>query len=302
MERGNGMELVKCPCCGEEYSPSYRKCPFCEEEEAPKRVKNKMRSGRRVTDKKKTHSGRGALIVILLLVLALLTWYLFGEKLMAHFAQTQEPKPPVEDVTSPEDGGSDDPFYDPTIGGTEPTDVPDPNAVTPPVVDEPSVDVTNAQLSRIDFTTNVGETVPLSVTGTAAVPVWASKDTAVATVDSTGLVTAVGAGTTLITATVGDRTLECIVRVKGTATNPGTVTPTADTSGAKLSKTDFTAGVGESVQLKVTGTNATVSWSVGNSGIASVSASGVVKGVKAGTTTVYAKVGSTTLECIVRIK
>lgn len=301
MKRGNSVELVKCPCCGEEYSPSYRKCPFCEEEEAPKRVKNKMRSGRRVTDKKKTHSGRGALIVILLFVLALLTWYLFGEKLMARFAQTEEPEPPVEDVTPPEGEGSDDPFYDPTIGDTEP------NAAVPPAVDpapgtDPNVDVSNAQLSKIDFTANAGESVQLSVTGTAAVPVWASKDTAVATVDSNGLVTAAGAGTTLITATVGDRTLECIVRVKGTGTNPGTVTPTADTSGAKLNKTDFTAGVGESVQLKVTGTDAAVSWSIGNSGIASVSASGVVKGVKAGTTTVYAKVGSTTLECIVRIK
>ena len=124
------MNLVKCPRCGEEYSPSYRTCPFCEEEERPRKLRNRNRSGHRVTEKKKTHSGKGALITILILVLALLTWYLFGEQLLERFAQPDEQEPPVEDTT-PDGNETDDPFYDPVTGETG-----DPNAVEPPVVDE----------------------------------------------------------------------------------------------------------------------------------------------------------------------
>ena len=95
------MDLVQCPRCGEEYSPSYHSCPFCEEEDRPRKVKNKMRSGHCVTEKKKTYSGRGALIVILLLVLALLTWVLFGEKIVVHFAKSDEQKPLLRTLLRP---------------------------------------------------------------------------------------------------------------------------------------------------------------------------------------------------------
>ena len=33
------MNLLKCPRCGEEYSPSYRRCPFCEEGDHPRKIK-----------------------------------------------------------------------------------------------------------------------------------------------------------------------------------------------------------------------------------------------------------------------
>lgn len=44
--------------------------------------------------------------------------------------------------------------------------------------------------------------------------VWASQDVTVATVSETGLVERAGRGSTVITATAGGQTLECIVRVK----------------------------------------------------------------------------------------
>lgn len=298
------MDLEKCPRCGEEYSSSYRRCPFCEEEERPRKVKNKMRSGHRVTEKKKTYSGRGALIIVLLLVLALLTWVLFGEKIVARFAKSEEPEPPVEDVTPPPEV-TDDPFYDPSVGdGTgEGTNADDPNAVVPPTVDHPSVnentDVSNAKLSSEDFTLKVGESTQLKVTGTDAAAVWSSKDPTVAVVGNSGLVTAINPGTTTITATVGGKTLEGIARVKRADSSSGS---NSDASNAALSSTDFTAKVGESVTLKVTGTDAAVAWSVDDSSVASVSASGVVKGIKAGQTKVHAKVGGKTLTCVVRIK
>lgn len=43
--------------------------------------------------------------------------------------------------------------------------------------------------------------------------VWASADTSVVTISETGLVTKVGKGNTVVTATMGSKVLECIVRV-----------------------------------------------------------------------------------------
>ena len=298
------MDIVKCPRCGEEYSSSYRRCPFCEEEDRPRKVKNKMRSGHRVTEKKKTYSGRSALITILLLVFALLTWVLFGEKIVARFAKPDEPEPPAADVTVPSEV-NDDPFYDPSVGdGTgDTTDAVDPNAAEPPAVDEPpadvNVDVSNAKLSSEDFTLTAGASTQLKVTGTDAAVVWSSKDPTVAVVGESGLVTAINPGTTTVTATVGGKTLESIVRVKSAGGATGT---NGDVSNAALNKTDFTASVGESVTLKVTGTDAAVTWSIDDSSVASISGSGVVKGIKAGKTNAHAKVGGKTLTCIVRIK
>ena len=298
------MDLEKCPRCGEEYSSSYRRCPFCEEEDRPRKVKSKMRSGRRVTEKKKTYSGRSALIIILLLVLALLTWVLFGEKIVARFGKPEEQKPPVENVTPPTEV-NDDPFYDPSVGdGTgDGTDVLDPDAAEPPSVDAPptdaNTDVSSAKLSSEDFTLSVGESAQLKVTGTDAAVTWSSKDPTVAVVGSSGLVTAINPGTATITATVGGKTLEGIVRVKSAEGAPG---PNTDASNAALNKTDFTASVGESVTLKVTGTDAAVTWSIDDSSVASISGSGVVKGIKSGKTKAHAVVGGKTLTCVVRIK
>ena len=56
--------------------------------------------------------------------------------------------------------------------------------------------------------------VQLKVQGVTSQVTWASKDNAVATVSNTGLVKAVGKGTTTVTATFDGVTLECIVRVK----------------------------------------------------------------------------------------
>ena len=80
------MDLVKCPRCGEEYSPSYRRCPFCEEGDHPRKISKHSgagKGGRRVSDKKQTHSARGAMAAVLVVVLLLLSWSLFGDKIVA---------------------------------------------------------------------------------------------------------------------------------------------------------------------------------------------------------------------------
>lgn len=288
------MDLIKCPRCGEMYSSSYRRCPFCEEEDRPRKVASKR--GHHGAEKKKTHSARGPFIAVLLVVLTLLSWYLFGGKFMERIADA--PKDPIENTDPlPVDPAPEVP------DGSDP--VADPDAPTPPVVDDPTPedptpDVSGAKLNREDFTLNAGESFQMTVSGTTAAPTWSIKNSAVATVSESGVVKGVGAGDTTVYAKVGDRTLECIVRVKGGGSSGSG--STVDVSAAKLNKTDFTISVGEKTQLKVTGTTASVSWSIGNSAVASIASDGTVKGLKAGTTTAYAKVGSKTLECIVRVK
>ena len=86
--------------------------------------------------------------------------------------------------------------------------------------DEPGPDDPGSEplrLLKTDMTFfNPGEFFTLTVlnvpSGTAVS--WRSTDPSVATVDANGKVVAVGAGTTTIVATVGDRTGECIVRCR----------------------------------------------------------------------------------------
>ena len=61
--------------------------------------------------------------------------------------------------------------------------------------------------SRGQFSLNVGETAPLEVDGTDATVTWSSSDTKIATVDASGVVTAVSSGKATITASVEGQTL-----------------------------------------------------------------------------------------------
>ena len=59
----------------------------------------------------------------------------------------------------------------------------------------------------VQFSFKVGETVPLEVDGTDATVTWSSSDSQIATVDASGVVTAVSSGKTIITASVEGQTL-----------------------------------------------------------------------------------------------
>lgn len=61
--------------------------------------------------------------------------------------------------------------------------------------------------SRGQFSFNVGETAPLEVDGTDATVTWSSSDSQIATVDASGVVTAVSSGKAIITASVEGQTL-----------------------------------------------------------------------------------------------
>ncbi len=89
-------------------------------------------------------------------------------------------------------------------------------------VEVPATDVT---LSESSLVLDVGETAQLTAAvvpeGTTDKLVWSSSNPDVATVDESGLVTAVGPGRTVITATAGAVKAECAVTVRGGSVDVG---------------------------------------------------------------------------------
>ncbi|HHT58009.1 Ig-like domain-containing protein [Herbinix luporum] len=81
-------------------------------------------------------------------------------------------------------------------------------------------------------------------------------------------------------------------------TNPVTV----EAATIKLNKTKITLDVGDTYQLKLTGTNKKVTWSSSKKSVATVSSKGKVTAKKAGKATITAKVGSKKYTCKVTVK
>ena len=70
-----------------------------------------------------------------------------------------------------------------------------------------------------------------------------------------------------------------------------------------LNYTSKTIKVNEKVTLKVTqSSGAAITWKSANKKIATVTTKGVVKGVKAGNTTISATVDGVTLNCTIKVK
>ena len=230
------MDLLKCPRCGEEYSPSYRRCPFCEEGDHPRKIKynsSKQSGGRRVSDKKQTHSARGAMAAVIVVALLLLSWSLFGDKIVAKIGPDEDgDKPGVQDdINKPVDGETDaDGENDPSIGEepnvSDPTggETTDPGTTAPvtPTVDASALSIkTNVgtTLSKdangtFDCTIKASESIRLSVSGTDAATTWAVADASVLSIAADGTISPIKAGITTVTATVGGAVLTITVRIK----------------------------------------------------------------------------------------
>jgi len=119
----------------------------------------------------------------------------------------------------------------------------------------------------------VGKTEKLTGSGTAAtLNPWLSSNTSVATINSTGTVTALSAGTTNITYT---NSLGCKAFVVFTVYANPSINGT------------FNVCIGDTRQLTGSGTPATSNpWTSSNSAIATIDNTGLVKGISVGTTTI----------------
>ena len=125
---------------------------------------------------------------------------------------------------------------------------------------------------------------------------WTTTDTAIATVDQNGKVTAVKPGTATIKATVGDHEATVIVTV-----------PEVHIDTVYINKTETSIEKGNSETLNViinpedTTDDKTVTWSSTDTTIATVDQNGKVTAVAPGTATIKATVAGKTAECIVTV-
>ena len=154
-----------------------------------------------------------------------------------------------------------------------------------------------ARAVALDSKTTLAATVAPSNAANRTVT-WTSSNPAVATVSSTGVVSGVSLGTATITVKTqdGGKTATCVVTVGPAVT------------GVTLNTTVRTVPVGATYTLVPTispsnAANKTVKWTSSNTAIATVSSTGVVKGIAAGTATITCTTlnGSKTATCTVTV-
>lgn len=136
--------------------------------------------------------------------------------------------------------------------------------------------------------------------GASGTLIWTSDNEEVATVDGEGLVTAVGPGETIITATLGNgQSVQCAVHCTW---GGGEAAPAdAAQTGPGLSATDISlSGEGESRQLTLNGVEGAVQWSSDNSDVATVGEDGTVTAKGKGSAVISAEVDGQKYNCEVR--
>lgn len=149
--------------------------------------------------------------------------------------------------------------------------------------------VTSIKLNKSSVTLKKGETSQLTATvspgdATDKTVTYSTSNSKVATVSSSGKITAKGGGTATITAKAGGKTATCKVTVT-----------VAQTGIAASGNTSKSVEMGGSLKLKIAKvpSDATddysVTWSVADANVATVSSNGTVKGIAVGETTVTAK-------------
>ena len=167
------------------------------------------------------------------------------------------------------------------------------NAVVIPVssitLSQTSMDITVGQTSILIPTVKPDNATDKNVS-------WSSSNPAIASVDQ-GLVTGISAGTAMISAKAGDKTATCFVSVS---------TSTIPVESISLNHTTLSIPVGQTetlmaTVLPATATDKTVYWSSSNTVVATISQSGLVTAIAAGTATITAKAGDKTATCVVTV-
>ena len=173
-------------------------------------------------------------------------------------------------------------------------------------VTNPAIPVQSVSLDKTSLSLNVGENSTLLATVLPAnadnkAVTWSSSNTAIATVDASGKVTAVAAGSAVITVTTtdGGKTATCTV----TVTNPA-----VPVQSVSLNKTELSLNVGESMTLTATvlpenADNKAVTWSSSDAAVATVDSNGKVSAVAAGSAVITVKTtdGEKTATCTVTV-
>ena len=159
------------------------------------------------------------------------------------------------------------------------------------------IDMWTGEMNPTEATVKVGETVQVTAKQTGTIQVktlatYTSSDTSIATVDSTGKVTGVKAGTAVITGKFGNYTA-------GTTTITVTAGTVQQVWTGEMTPTEATVKIGETtkVEAKQTGTlivKTLPTYTSSNTSVATVDNNGNVKGIKAGTAIITGKFGNYT--------
>ena len=160
---------------------------------------------------------------------------------------------------------------------------------------KPRVEVQSITLDNDNITIAKGQTAVLKATvnpanATDATVAWSTSDEAVAKVDQTGKVTAVGGGSAVITASAGCKSADC------------SVTVTVPVEGVSLDRNEIALVEGETATLTATvlpddASDKSVEWTSSNGEVATVDSEGTITAIKEGTATITAKAGDKTATC-----
>lgn len=187
------------------------------------------------------------------------------------------------------------------------------------------IKATKISISPSSLTLNVGSKKSLAATvlpSNASIKsvTWVSHNTSIARVDSNGNVTGVGAGSTKISAITTDNSVSSSINVTVKSTSSSGGSTGGSTKPSKptepevpedvgvndliVTPTSVDLYVGESISvyasvLPSNATNKRLTWTSSNSGVASVSSSGLIKGLRLGTATV--KVASTSNPAVFKV-
>ncbi len=167
-----------------------------------------------------------------------------------------------------------------------------------PVVPVSSITIDRSTLSLVKGTSeNLTATVrPDNVANTTVI--WTSSAPAVATVSQEGTVTAISAGSAIVTASAGNKTATCIVTVSDNPIGVESIT---------LNKNAMNLVSGSCETLTATmnpdnATNVVLVWASSDSSVATVDNYGMVWGVNTGTSTITVTAGGKSASCIVTVK
>ena len=162
-------------------------------------------------------------------------------------------------------------------------------------VERVSLDTATATLTEGETITIIATVTPEDATDKTVT--WSTSDANVATVDN-GIVSALSAGTAIITAKAGDKTASCTVTVQKLVIPVESV---------ELNKTELSLIEGESETLTATvypdnATDKTVSWRSSNNSVATVSDYGEVVAVREGMAIISASSGGIIASCSVVVQ
>ncbi|MDR0659646.1 MAG: Ig-like domain-containing protein [Prevotellaceae bacterium] len=164
---------------------------------------------------------------------------------------------------------------------------------------EQVISVTDINIQEDDFSINRGETKQLSYTitpsnATNGNVTWKSSTPDVASVSSTGLVTAISVGSTYIITLTEDVNVKDSIKVT-------VINPEIPVTSISINEADFSIDKGETRQLTYTitpsdATNTNVIWESTNTNAVSVSSSGLITAVNAGTANIIVTAENTTIK------